>query len=92
MSSMLHPCQHINAPIKPEKVVPPTTRITFLDIVIDATTMTANIADDRKASILEELLLFRSSKKCKRNKRQLLLLIGKLSFAGKVVASFMLLN
>ena len=82
LESMLQLCQRINTPIKPEKVVPPTTKITFLGIVFNTTTMTASIDDDCKASILEELQLFRSSKK---RKCQLLSLIGKLSFICKVV-------
>ena len=82
---MLQLCQHINAPIKPEKVVPPTTQITFLGIVINTESMTASSSSEHKFSILAELQSFRSSVKRKRSKRELLSLIGKLSFACKVV-------
>ena len=85
VDSMLQLCQRINAPIKPKKVVPPTTKLIFLGIVIDTTTMTTSIDDDHKASILEKLQLIRSSKKRTCTKRQLLSLIGKLSFVCKVV-------
>ena len=47
--------------------------------------MTASISSERKSSILAELQSFRSSVKRKRSKRELLSLIGKLSFACKVV-------
>ena len=80
---MLHLCHQINAPIKAEKVIPPSTQITFLGIVIDTNTMTASISDERKSLILEEVESFMQHKKCV--KRELLSLIGKLSFACKVV-------
>ena len=80
---MLHLCHQINAPIKAEKVIPPSTQITFLGIVIDTNTMTASISDERKSLILEEVESFMQCKKCV--KRELLSLIGKLSFACKVV-------
>ena len=80
---MLTLCQRINAPVKDEKVVPPTTKLTFLGIVIDTEKMTASISDERKTLMLEELQSFSTRKKC--TKRQLLSLIGKLSFACKVV-------
>ena len=83
LESMLTLCQRINTPVKDEKVVPPTTKLTFLGIVIDTEKMTASISDERKSLMLEELQSFSTRKKC--TKRQLLSLIGKLSFACKVV-------
>ena len=47
--------------------------------------MTANIFSERKSFILSELQYFRSLVKCKLSKCKLLSLIGKLSFACKVV-------
>ena len=55
---MLTLCQHTNAPIKAEKVVPPSTQITFLGIVIDTNAMTASISNERKSLMLEELQSF----------------------------------
>ena len=83
LESMLTLSQRINAPVKEEKVVPPSTKITFLGIVIDTVAMMASISDERKSLMLEELQSFTTRKKC--TKRQLLSLIGKLSFACKVV-------
>jgi len=62
---MLQLCQHINAPIKPEKVVTPTTQITFLGIAIDTVAMTASISDEHKLATLTELQSFTEPKKPK---------------------------
>ena len=51
-------CQRINAPIKAEKVVPPSTQITFLGIVINTNAMTASISNECKSLMLEELQSF----------------------------------
>ena len=80
---MLTLCQRTNVPIKAEKVVPPSIQITFLGIVIDTNATTASISNERKSLMLEESQLFVQHKKC--TKRELLSLIGKLSFAWKVV-------
>ena len=85
LDSMIQVCNRINAPIKPEKVAQHTTQITFLGIQIDTMTMTVSITKERKLSILDELQSFKTSKTHKRTKRQLLSLIGKLSFVCKVV-------
>ena len=58
LESMLHLSHQINASIKAEKVIPPSTQITFLGIVIDTNTMTASISDERKSLILEEVESF----------------------------------
>ena len=72
-------------PIKPSKVEGPSTLLTFLGIHLNTVTMEASITVDRKQALLQELrsLHDRISKKC--TKRELLSLIGKLSFACKVV-------
>ena len=62
MDIMLHICSRINAPFKPEKVVKPTTSMTFLGILIDTTSMIASISADCKLSSLEELQSFKVSK------------------------------
>ena len=45
-------CQAIGAPIKEEKVEGPTTRLTFLGIVLDTVSMEASISVERKTSLL----------------------------------------
>ena len=83
LSTMRSLCQAIGAPIKEEKVEEPTTCLTFLGIVLDTVSMEASISADRKTSLLTAIHSFCTLKKC--TKRQLLSLIGKLSFACKVV-------
>ena len=83
LSYMLSLCSRIGARIKTEKVEGPTTRLTFLGIVLDTITMEASISSEQKSSLLTAINSFRTSKKC--TKRELLSMIGKLSFACKVV-------
>ena len=73
LSQMLSLCDRIGASIKTEKV---TTCLTFL---LDTITMEASITTECKSSLLTAILI----KKC--TKHKLLSLIGKLSFACKVV-------
>ena len=80
---MLSLCQKINAPVKLTKVEGPSTNITFLGIVINTVTMTASISSERKQELLSALQSMIERRKC--TKQQLLSLIGKLSFACKVV-------
>ena len=69
-----------------KKVEGPTTRLTFLDIVLDTITMEASITTERKSSLLTAIHSFCTLKKIKKcTKCELLSLIDKLSFACKVV-------
>ena len=83
LEAMLSVCQNTNAPVKLTKVEGPSTSITFLGIVINTITMTASISSERKQELLSALQSMIECRKC--TKQQLLSLIGKLSFAGKVV-------
>ena len=83
LEAMLSVCQKINAPVKLTKVEGPSTSITFLGIVINTITMTASISSERKQELLSALQSMIERRKC--TKQQLLILIGKLSFACKVV-------
>ena len=83
LEAMLSLCQKINAPVKLTKVEGPSTNITFLGIVINTVTMTASISSERKQELLSALQSMIERRKC--TKQQLLSLIGKLSFACKVV-------
>ena len=83
LKTMLSLCEHINAPVKSSKIEGPSTRLSFLGIIIDTAEMQASISEDRKQDLLSLLLSFKSRHKC--TKQQLLSLIGKLSFACKVI-------
>ena len=87
LSDMLHLCDVLGAPLKPEKIVTPTTCLTFLGIQLDTITQKATLPEDKLHNLLLELqatlTLSREQGSC--TKRQLLSLIGKLSFATKVI-------
>ena len=83
LKTMLSLCEHINAPIKSSKIEGPSTHLSFLGIIIDTAEMQASISEDHKQDLLSLLLSFESHHNC--TKQQLLSLIGKLSFACKVI-------
>ena len=83
LNSMLALCECINAPIKPSKIEGPSTSITFLGIHLDTVAMEASITPECKEALLAELNQLYWRRRCL--KRELLSLIGKLSFACKVV-------
>ena len=83
MATMLSVCNTLGAPVKPEKVEGPATTITFLGVQLDTVEMTASITPDRRQDLLTDLQRIRSAHTC--TKQRLLSLIGKLSFACKVV-------
>ncbi len=74
-------CQQLGVPLKPEKLVLPTTCMTFLGIQLDSAAQTASIPPEKMDSLLLSLRhLYRSHRPV--TKRSL---IGKLSFATKVI-------
>eukprot|EP00731_Ephydatia_muelleri_P017680 Em0010g778a len=83
MSRMLTVCDQLGIPVASEKLEGPTTALTFLGIVLDTSAQQLRLPPDK----LEELTgLIRSwLSRHKATKRELLSLIGKLSFAAKVV-------
>ena len=87
LSSMLSLCDTLNIPLKPEKMVGPTTSLTFLGVELDTTSMTARLPQDKLTALLSELhhfaAIYQSNQSC--SKRDLLSLIGKLAFACKVI-------
>jgi len=83
LQSMFTLCESINAPIKLSKVEDPATSLTFLGIHLNSQTMQASISDDRKCTLMNELCWMIGRDKC--TQRQLLSLIGKLSFCCKVL-------
>eukprot|EP00731_Ephydatia_muelleri_P003450 Em0001g3450a len=80
MSRMLTVCDQLGIPVASEKLEGPTTALTFLGIVLDTSAQQLRLPPDK----LEELTgLIRSwLSRHKATKRELLSLIGKLSFAA----------
>ena len=83
MNTAISAFDHFNIPIALDKLEGPSTVITFLGIEIDSTSFTMRLPDDKFTEILDLLKVWAVRKKC--TKKELLSLIGKLSFACKVV-------
>ena len=75
----------IGVPLAPEKVIGPLTGLTFLGIEIDTMNMSLKLPATKFEELLQEIEIWSTKKKC--TKRELLSLIGKLSFAAKVIPS-----
>ena len=87
LMDMIQLCGNVGALIKPEKVIGPTTSLPLLGILLDTINQEAKLPDEKLAALLSELTEFKtlaaSRQTC--SKRKLLSLIGKLSFACKVI-------
>jgi len=83
LQAMFSLCEDIQAPIKLSKVEGPTTSMTFLGIHLNSITMEASISADRKQALLDELRWMKQKDRV--TKRDLLSLVGKLSFCCKVL-------
>ncbi len=86
-SDMIFLCERLGVPLKPEKLVRPTTQLTFLGIYLDSVAQKASLPSDKLDSLLDCLShhLSLHHRAAHTSKRELLSLIGKLSFATKVV-------
>ena len=87
LMDMIQLCGQVGALIKPEKVIGPTTSLPLLGILLDTINQEAKLPDDKLVALLSELAEFKKWATIKQtsSKRKLLSLIGKLSFACKVV-------
>ena len=75
----------LGVPLAPDKLEGPTTVLTYLGIEIDSDDQVIRLPDDKYSDLHSQLTQWIGKKKC--TKRELLSLIGKLSFAEKVVRS-----
>lgn len=87
LMDMIQLCGQVGALIKPEKVIGPTTSLPLLGILLDTINQEAKLPDDKLVALLSELAEFKKWATIKQtsSKRKLLSLIGKLSFACKVI-------
>ena len=83
LTSMLSLYKRTNAHVKSSKIEGPSTSITFLQLHLDTIAMETSITPEHKEALLAELNQLYWHRRCM--KRELLSLIGKLSFACKVV-------
>ena len=73
----------LGVPLAPDKVIGPSTCLTYLGIDIDTVSNSTRLPDTKYSDLLSTLSTWSHRKKC--TKRDLLSLIGSLSFACKVV-------
>jgi hypothetical protein len=74
---------YLNVPLATDKTVGPTTQLTYLGIEIDSSKMEIRLPAEKLAAILQALPFWQNRRKA--TKREVLSLIGTLSFATKVV-------
>lgn len=77
--------KNLGVPLAPEKIEGPVTNLTFLGIEIDSQTMSIRLPEEKLSALISLLQKWSEMRKC--TKRELLSLIGKLSFASKVIPS-----
>jgi hypothetical protein len=73
----------LNVPLAADKTVSPTTTLTYLGIEIDTVAMQIRLPAEKFNALMQTLPTWRNRKKT--TKRELLSLIGTLSFATKIV-------
>ena len=73
----------LGVPVAPEKVHGPLTCLEFLGITLDSVNMEARLSTEKVLKLRNDIHVFSGRKKC--SKRELLSLIGSLSFACKVI-------
>ena len=82
---ILATCNYLGVPIAPEKLVLPSTSLTFLGIELDSARWEARLPDEKLTELRSLLDAFTACSSC--TKRDLLSLLGKLNFAASVVAA-----
>ena len=83
LNSAIDMCQFLNVPFALDKLVGPTTKLTYLDIQIDSVTFFMSLPKDKIIKIKQKLNSWPLRDTCV--KKDLLSLIGLLSFACKVI-------
>lgn len=84
LATMLELCKKLGFPIAPDKLEGPAHLLTFLGILLDTLLMQLRLPEEKLIALMELLQQWRTISR-KVTKRKLLSLIGKLSFAAKVV-------
>ncbi len=87
LDAFLHLCHRLNIPLKPAKLVRPTTALVFLGIALDSQSQVASLPVEKlnllRLSLGEFLQKHRNRSPV--TKRQLLSVIGRISFAARVI-------
>ena len=85
LSVIKEACRETGVPVEDKKTEGPTTSLTFLGLQLDTVALEISLPRDKLVSLREALTGWRGRKACR--KRQLLSLIGTLSFACRAVRS-----
>ena len=85
MQTIIFLFARLGVPLAPDKVEGPTNVLTYLGIVIDTNLMELRLPEDKLSALVDLLSAWQIKRKC--TKRELLSLIGKLSFASKIIPS-----
>ena len=83
LARILEAFRSLGIPVNEKKVDGPSTVIEFLGITLDTIIFEARLSPEKVAKLTELLASFKGRKKC--TKKQLLSLVGSLSFACKVI-------
>ena len=83
LNIMIATCNDLGFSLNPSKISEPNTVMEYLGIVLDTDLLQARISADRLAEVLTELNQWHHRQTA--TKRQVLSLIGKLSFVSRVV-------
>ena len=83
LTHMLRICRQLGFPIAEGKIEGPATILVFLGILLDTVKLEMRLPEDKLAALKALLQQWRTTKKT--TKRELLSLIGSLSFAAKVI-------
>ena len=83
MDTLIQAFNDLGVPLAPDKIVGPSTSITYLGIEIDAEAQIIRLPPDKLTDLSHLLLAWKHKRKC--TKRELLSLISSLSFACKVI-------
>ena len=75
--------EHLGIPVAEDKLVGPSSCLTYLGLEIDTSKMEVRLPNEKLSNLRTELAFWLRRNTC--TKRELLSLIGKLSFASKVV-------
>ena len=82
---ILSTCKALGVPLKTEKIEGPSTRLIFLGILLDTTTLEIRLPEEKLAELCRLIQEWKQRQACR--KRELLSLIGKLGHACKVVVA-----
>ena len=83
LHTMMNTCHDLGFTLNPSKICQPSTVMEYLGIILDTDLLQARISADRLEEVMSELNQWRHRQTA--TKRQILSLIGKLTFVSRVV-------